>query len=77
MTKTMNHTNCAHPATKAGRSLCRKINAQIEVVDQLLREGIRNDYFAGTDAEDLIGRILALGIEVDPDADLEEVIASL
>lgn len=77
MTKTMNHTDCTHPATKAARAKCRKDRAAKATRDAIARDAIRGCYHAGIDAEELLGMIAQLGIEVDPDADLEEIIASL
>lgn len=77
MTKTMNHSNCDHPATKAARAKCRKDRARIELAQGEAREEIRAAYFAGVDLAMILGMIAQAGIMIDEDADIEEIIASL
>lgn len=77
MTKTMNHSNCDHPATKAARAACRKARRAQEASQIDAREEIRAAYFAGVDIDMLLGMIAMAGIDVDEDADIEEIIASL
>lgn len=77
MTKTMNHRDCDHPATKAARATCRELRRSEALSRATLIQGIIDDYFANRPADELIGRILALGIELDPDATLEETVLSL
>lgn len=74
---TTSHTDCTHPATKAGRAACRRARSQSATRDRIAREAIRDCYFAGIEADELLGMIAQLGIEVDTDADIEEIIASL
>jgi len=70
MTKTMNHSNCTHPATKAGRAACRRLHAAQER-DEALAFAARLDaihevitaYHAGDDLEEIMGRLRA----IDPD----------
>lgn len=78
MTKTMNHSNCTHPATKAGRAKCRRARASRECQRRLDIQALRDAYYTGDeDAEVIIGRIHTLGIKIDEDDDLETIIASL
>jgi 2-phospho-L-lactate guanylyltransferase (CobY/MobA/RfbA family) len=77
MTKTMNHTNCAHPATKAARRTCRELRRSAAYSDSAARDEIRAAYEAGVDAAIILGMIYAIGLDIDDDADLEEIIASL
>lgn len=71
------HTNCLHPATKAARAACRKARAARETRDAIARSAIRDAYYAGIDAEELLGMITQLGLDYDYDADIEQIIADL
>lgn len=84
MTKTMNHTNCTHPATKAGRTACRKALASQAKARAIEINALRDSYYDGTgDPDDIIAALHA----IDPaltrnfywggDATIEEIIAAL
>lgn len=77
MTTTMNHTNCAHPATKAARAACRKIRAQGIKVRAAAIESIIAAYHEGVDTEEILGMMVEARIPADPNLDIEEIIASL
>ena len=78
MTKTMTHTECTHPATKAGRAACRRARKAQEASRAFEVQALRASYYEGTaDAEAIIASLRALGIDFDENADLEEVIASI
>lgn len=78
MTKTMTHTECTHPATKAGRAACRRARKAQEASQAHEVQALRASYYDGTaDAEEIIGSLRALGIDFDEDADLEEIIAGI
>lgn len=54
MTTTMNHSNCAHEATKAARTKCRReralaISSRADAIAAIIAR-----YHAGDDAEELI-----------------------
>lgn len=83
MTKTMNHTECDHPATKAARAKCRKIRADraaayTAAYTAAVKE-IKEGYYSNTlDNDELIGMIYAIAPHLmDPDTDLDGIIASL
>jgi pyrrolidone-carboxylate peptidase len=77
MTKNMNHAECQHPTTKAARAKCRAMHKQIEAHDVETRREIRDAYFAGVEAEELLGMMAKAGIPADPDLDIEYIIAAL
>lgn len=79
MTKTMmNHRDCDHPATKAGRAACRREHAARATRDAIAKAAIRDCYYTeGIDAEEILGMIHQLGLPINPDDDLETIIASL
>lgn len=64
MTNPMNHTDCTHPRTKAGRAFCRRLHAAQERAEALaiaarydaIRE-VADDYYAGGDLEEIMGRL--------------------
>jgi hypothetical protein len=84
MTSTMNHTDCTHPATKAGRAKCRRDRAaQAKVIADEITS-LRASYYDNTrDGEEIIAALH----RIDPaltrnfywggDATIEEIIASL
>lgn len=76
MNSTTSHRDCTHPATKAGRAKCRKARAAQEASRNAFAVEIRDAYEAGTDIDELIGMISLLG-PIDPNLDIEEIIASL
>jgi hypothetical protein len=81
MTKTMNHTNCAHPATKAARAKCRKVRAAQDAAHAAEVAALVESYFHGDgDPEEIIYGLCALLPEVKAayygtDADIEELVA--
>jgi hypothetical protein len=80
------HRDCTHPATKAGRALCRKITEQIAKNNELIttsrREALVRSYYDNTgDAEEIIAGLHAIDPELTEayyhgDATIEEIIAS-
>lgn len=79
MTKTMNHSNCTHPATKAGRAKCRRDRAQAQQELAIALADIKARYFAGDDAEELIYALRAIDPALtigyyDGTMDIEEII---
>jgi hypothetical protein len=82
MTKTMNHTNCTHPATKAGRAKCRKDRAIADARRTATLTDLRASYFAGADIEAIAGAVADIAPDLaqgyyDGSLDIEEFIASL
>lgn len=78
MTKTMNHSNCPHPSTSSARAKCRKERAARVEADLAARADLRASYYSGdADAEEVIAGMRDLGLDIDPDADLEELISSI
>lgn len=78
MTSTMtSHATCTHPATKAGRAACRKARASQATRDAIARAEIRAAYEAGVDIAILLGMMAQLGIDINTDLDIEELIDSL
>lgn len=83
MTKTMTHTACTHPATKAGRAKCRRDRAAHArvIADQIT--ALRASYYDNTrDAEEIIADLRAIDPDLtqgyyDGTLDLEDIIASL
>lgn len=74
------HTDCLHPATKAGRAACRKARAQEASRRAAEVEALLDTYFAGEgEAEEIIWSLAALVPEVGTaylaGTDLEECIA--
>jgi len=60
MTKTMNHTDCHHPATKAARAKCRRDRAKAATETAIALADIKARYFAGDDGEELIYALRAI-----------------
>lgn len=57
----MNHTNCDHPATKAGRALCRKIRKAQDDALKLEARTLIDSYYDGTgDFEEIIQRLIQI-----------------
>lgn len=77
MTKTMNHTDCPHPATKAARAKCRKLRASHEAADRAGREAIIRAYHDGAELDEIFGMMAQQGIYIDPDLDIEEILGTL
>lgn len=77
MTKNMNHAECQHPTTKAARAKCRAMHKQIEAHSVEIRREIRDAYFAGAEADEILGMLAQAGIPADPDMDLEYIVAAL
>ncbi len=77
MTKTMNHTACTHPATKAGRAACRKARAKHEAEVATLRQAIIDSYYGAGEAEgeEVIYALQAIDPDLDYDLDIEEIVA--
>jgi hypothetical protein len=74
---TTSHRDCTHPATKAGRAKCRKDRAAVATRDADDRAEIRQAYFDGAELDELFGMIGRLGIDINPNLDIEEIIATL
>jgi hypothetical protein len=81
MTKTMNHSNCTHPATKGARAACRKARAAHTSELAAEVESLIGSYFDGSgDAEVIMVSLAHIFPEVHEayynlDLDTEEVIA--
>lgn len=82
MTKTMNHTNCTHPATRAGRAACRKDRAAQVASLKLEALALIDSYYDNSgDYEEIIHalmRILPAELTTayfDTDADADELIS--
>jgi hypothetical protein len=81
MTKTMNHTNCTHPATKAGRAKCRRDAAKAAAEYRATLTALVDSYYDNTaDIEEVIAGLHRLNPELtkhyyDETLDAEEVIA--
>lgn len=81
MTKTMNHSNCTHPATKSGRAACRKARAARDIALANEVQGLIDAYFANEgDVEEILLGLAHIFPEVkaayfDLDLDPEEIIA--
>jgi len=81
MTKTMNHTDCTHPATKAARAKCRKDRAAHALALATQVDELITSYYDGSgDAEEIAMSLAHIFPEVhkayyDLSLDMEEVIA--
>lgn len=80
MTKTMNHTNCTHPATKAGRAKCRKDRAARIATLRNEADTLIVSYYNGAEFDSVIYRLMDIFPEVkegyfENDLDAEELIA--
>lgn len=76
------HTDCTHPATKAGRALCRKIRASRNRATAREALALIDSYYDGSgDYEEIIHSLMLLLPEeltrayFDTDADADELIA--
>jgi hypothetical protein len=82
MTKTMNHSNCPHPATKAARAKCRKAHAAAQATQVESLAGLVASYHEGADIEEIAGAACRLAPHAadgyyNNSLDAEEFIAAL
>ena len=77
MTSTMTHRDCTHPATKAGRAKCRRDRAANITAEVNARQAIIDAYRNDADADELLGMMAQIGIDINADLSLEELIAAL
>lgn len=79
MTKTMNHSHCPHPATKAARAACRKERAARATALRVEVAGIIDSYYDGADWDSVIYPLMNIFPEVraayfDTDDEPDELI---
>lgn len=83
MTKTMNHTNCTHPATKAGRAACRRAQAARDIaIANEIAALVASYYDNSADIEDIMAGLNRIDPELTADyyhgdAEVEEIIARI
>jgi hypothetical protein len=83
MTTTMNHSNCAHPATKAARAKCRKDRAaHAEGIASEIAALVASYFDNSADGEEIIYALHAIDPAITApwyagDATIEDIIFSI